>query len=77
MSQTWLSTRDALTQMIADCGLSWDRLSQETGVAKPCLHRFYHYDRGLGTANTDRLLHYFNLIVTEAPATPRPRKKGR
>jgi plasmid maintenance system antidote protein VapI len=77
MPQTWFSIRESLTQRIAESGLTWDKLAEESGVPKPCLHRFCQHGRGLSTANTDRLLAYFNLIVTEAPATPRPRKKGR
>ena len=63
MADTWVSTREALTEMIAGCGLSWDKLSEETGVGKPSLYGFYHYAHGLSTPNTDRLLRYFGLRI--------------
>jgi hypothetical protein len=78
MPETWLSTREALAQRIAESGLSWDKLAEQVGRSNPTLQRFYVHGGGLNTASTDRLLDYFNLAVTEAPTKRRrPKRKGR
>jgi len=76
MAKTWRSATAAVRELAIARGLTYSRLSAETGIPKTTLFRFLCNDEGVHSRTLDTLLQHFGLRVVEAPPKRRRRKKG-
>ncbi len=72
--KTWASAADALREAVVSSGLSFKGLERETGVLRQSLMTFVRGQSNLRLDQADKLLAYFELIVTTKPDRKRTRK---
>jgi hypothetical protein len=62
-----------LRALILRSGKTVAAVSRNTGIAQPVLHRFTTGERDLTLRSAEKLLHYFELELTQRPDTTAPR----
>ena len=63
MAKKQLPLSDQLRQLVADCGITRYRISQDTGIDQAVLEKFVNGKRGISLSTLDVLGEYLSLEI--------------